>query len=301
VRALTVVNALSATVSPAEEAALRSNPAVSEVVPDSAIKVQTGLTLPTATLTSTAKSAPSSVARPTGTCAADGGVQLNPEAIEAISADSDVPGAKTARSLGFTGQSTTVSVTTQNPGQAGDLSASLAFSSPQAGRSSIPMTLRTEIATHNGSGSFSADIQGGNGRGYVPAQSEFYVVNVPKGQPALDVQLALGSSETDPYYAYLVAPNGENPARASNQTLGGSGTSQTVASSSGAELHTLDPEAGQWTIIVTFTNPVTGDALDSTLHGHVSFAPIAATGVPRGGVLTRGKPVTVSVTVHNGS
>ena len=201
------------------------------------------------------------------------------------------------------GQSTSVAVTAQNPGQAGDLSASLAFSSPQAGRSTIPMTLRTEIPVSHGSGSFTADIQGGNGRGYVPAQSEFYVVNVPKGEPALDVQLALGNAETDPYYAYLVAPDGENPARASNETLEGSGSTATTVASSGTELHTLNPEAGQWTIIVTFTNPVTGDALDTPLYGKVSFAPTAATakGVPQGGVLTRGKPVTVSVTVHNKS
>jgi len=197
------------------------------------------------------------------------------------------------------GQSTTVAVTAQNPGQAGDLSASLAYSSPQAGRSSIPVTLRTEIAVNHGSGSFTADIQGGNGRGYVPAQSDFYVVNVPAGQPALDVKLDLGNAETDPYYAYLIAPDGENPARASNQTVEGSGT----VAASGTELHTLDPEPGQWTILVTFTNPVTGDALDTPLYGQVSFAPIAAkaTGVPDGGVLTPGKATTVSVTVHNTS
>ena len=112
VRPLSVINALSATVSPAEEATLRTNPDVSEIVPDSAIKVQSGLTLPTSTLTAasrasssakTAKTAASSVTLPAGTCAADGGVQLNPQAVEAINADSDVPGAKTARSLGFTG------------------------------------------------------------------------------------------------------------------------------------------------------------------------------------------------------
>ena len=197
------------------------------------------------------------------------------------------------------GQSTTVSVTAQNPSQAGDLSASLAYSSPQAGRSSIPITLRTEIAVDHGSGSFTADIQGGNGRGFVPAQSEFYTVNVPAGQPALDVKLDLGNAETDPYYAYLIAPNGENPARATNQTLEGSGT----VAASGTELHTLDPEPGQWTLLVTFTNPVTGDALDTPLYGQVSFAPIAATaaGVPQGGVLARGKATTVKVTVHNSS
>ncbi len=201
------------------------------------------------------------------------------------------------------GQSTTVSVTAQNPGQAGDLSASLAFSSPQSGRSSIPMTLRTEIAVNHGSGSFTADIQGGNGRGYVPAQSEFFAVNVPKNQPALDVKLNLGNAETDPYYAYLVAPDGQNPARASNQTVEGSGSTQNTVAASGTELHTLNPEPGQWTLLVTFTNPVTGDALDTPLYGQVSFAPIAATakGIPSGGVLAPGKAKTVSVTVHNTS
>jgi len=131
VRPLTVINALSATVSPAEEASLRADPDVSEIVPDSAIKVQTGLTVPASTLTagaraaSSAKAGASSVTLPAGTCAADGGVQLNPQAIEAISADSDVPGAKTARSLGFTGAGVTV----------GDIAAEMDVNTPELIRS----------------------------------------------------------------------------------------------------------------------------------------------------------------------
>ena len=201
------------------------------------------------------------------------------------------------------GQSTTVAVSAPDAGQAGDLSASLAISSPQSGGSSIPMTLRTEIPVHGGSGGFTADIQGGNGRGYVPAQTEFYTFDVPKGEPSLDVATALGDSRTDPYYLYLVAPDGTNPARASNQTLEGSAAGGSVVSSTGAEAHVLNPESGQWTIIVTFTNPVTGDALDTRLTGEVSFAPIHATasGVPHGSTLTRGKASTVTVTVHNTS
>jgi hypothetical protein len=201
------------------------------------------------------------------------------------------------------GQSATVAVSAPDAAEPGDLSASLAFGSPQSGPSSIPMTLRTEIPLHGGSGGFTADIQGGNGRGYVPAQTEFYTFDVPKGEPSLDVATALGDSRTDPYYLYLVAPDGTNPARASNQTLEGSGGTETTAASSGAEAHVLNPEAGRWTIIVTFTNPVSGDALDTPLTGRVSFAPIqaAAAGVPQGSTLTRGKTATVTVTVHNAS
>lgn len=201
------------------------------------------------------------------------------------------------------GQSTTVSVAARDPQQAGDLSASLAFGSPQSGRGSIPMTLRTEIPISHGAGGFSADIQGGNGRGYVPAQSEFYTLDVPGGEPALDLKTVLADDRTDPYYVYLVAPDGSNPARGSNQTLEGSGQDAAVVASPGAEAHVLKPEAGQWTVIVTFTNPVSGDALDTTLTGKVSFAgvPATATGVPRNSTLTRGKAATVTVTVHNTS
>jgi hypothetical protein len=71
----------------------------------------------------------------------------------------------------------------------------------------------------------------------------------------------------------------------------------------GAAAPVPPPAAGQWTIIVTFTNPVSGDALDTQLTGRVSFAPVGATaaGVPQGSTLTRGKSTTVTVTVHNTS
>ncbi|WP_370375720.1 S8 family serine peptidase [Catenulispora sp. GAS73] len=201
------------------------------------------------------------------------------------------------------GQSMNIAVSAKTPARAGDLSASLAISSPQSGRSSIPMTLRSVVATNGGVGVFSSDIQGGNGRGGVPAQSEFFVVNVPAGKPALDVRTVLAGHRTDPYFVYLVSPDGQNPARASNITLEGSGASQHTVASPGAQLSVLTPQAGQWTIIVTFTNPVTGDALDTTFDGEVDFHGVGAVagGVPQGGVIAAGKPVTMSFTVHNSS
>ena len=97
-----VVNAVSATVSPNEEAQLKSNPAVSEVVPDQIIHLAPP-TQPAASSSSAAGSAPLP-----GSCAPPGQVQLNPQAIETIHADSQTPGAKTARSLGLTGSGVTV-------------------------------------------------------------------------------------------------------------------------------------------------------------------------------------------------
>ncbi|MBV9605820.1 MAG: protease inhibitor I9 family protein [Solirubrobacterales bacterium] len=96
----TVLNAVSATVSPAEEAQLKSNPAVSQVVPDQVIR------LAPAQVTGNGGSATGTT--PSGVCAPAGKVQLNPQALETIHADSDVPGAQTARSLGFTGAGVTV-------------------------------------------------------------------------------------------------------------------------------------------------------------------------------------------------
>ncbi|WP_329562238.1 S8 family serine peptidase [Kitasatospora sp. NBC_01266] len=202
------------------------------------------------------------------------------------------------------GASTTVRVTAPLPAQAGDQSASLAIDSPQAGPSSVPMTLRSVIAVHDGVGRFTGTVVGGNGRGEVPAQTLFYDVNVPAGQPALDVRLALGNDATDPFTAYLVAPDGQNPARAGNQVLvGPPGANQTVVATSAARLHVLAPAAGSWTLIVSFSNPVTGNAQSTPLDGTVDFAPVAAstTGVPTGGVLAAGTSHLVGVTVHNDS
>jgi hypothetical protein len=98
----TLINAISATVSPAEEARLRANPAVSEVIPDELISLSqpqgTGAQAGPASATVTGPHA-----NVRGVCSTDGRPQLNPQALELIHADSDVRGAKTARSLGFTG------------------------------------------------------------------------------------------------------------------------------------------------------------------------------------------------------
>ena len=101
VHSFTVLNAVSATVSSGEAAQLQSNPAVSKVIPDQVIRL--------------APAEGSGVAAPAGSnvpaasvCAPPGKAQLNPQALETIHADSDQPGAPTARSLGFDGAGVTV-------------------------------------------------------------------------------------------------------------------------------------------------------------------------------------------------
>jgi len=79
--------------------------------------------------------------------------------------------------------------------------------------------------------------------------------------------------------------------------------SATFTGEPGARLHVLSPQAGRWTIIITFTNPVNGNALQTGLSGTVSFAPIAAAvaGLPNsaGATLAKGTAHTVTVTIRN--
>ncbi len=108
VHSFTVLNAISATVSSAEESKLRADPAVAEVVPDLPIHL--------APLVTPAKAGGgrlrSHIAAPSssGVCAPSGQVQLNPEALQVIHAASDDPAAPTASKLGINGSGVTVGI-----------------------------------------------------------------------------------------------------------------------------------------------------------------------------------------------
>ncbi|HEX4011266.1 MAG TPA: S8 family serine peptidase [Solirubrobacteraceae bacterium] len=102
VQSYNVIDAVAATVSKSEESTLKSNSAVQEVVPDQVIHLAP-ITPAESGGASGGSSAPAS-----SVCAPNGKVQLDPQALETINADSDQPGAKTARSLGIDGSGVTV-------------------------------------------------------------------------------------------------------------------------------------------------------------------------------------------------
>ncbi|HEY1712398.1 MAG TPA: S8 family serine peptidase, partial [Solirubrobacteraceae bacterium] len=102
VHTYTTLNAVSATVSPTQLSSLKSDPAVAEVVPNGLVH----LAPPT---TQGAGSVSASGATPLpGACLPNGKVQLEPEALKTMSVDSQNQNAKTARSLGITGDGVTV-------------------------------------------------------------------------------------------------------------------------------------------------------------------------------------------------
>ncbi|HEY1917737.1 MAG TPA: hypothetical protein VGH27_19375 [Streptosporangiaceae bacterium] len=202
------------------------------------------------------------------------------------------------------GASTKVTLDGTFPASPGDRSVSVAMTAPGWGDSSIPVTLRALVPIVNGTGSFHASLVGGNGRGGVPAQTFFYNFDVPAGQPALDVQAKLGGHNDDPFYGYLVDPQGSAVALSSNQVVVKQTPSGPVTvGEPGTRMHVLSPPAGQWTLILTFTNPVTGNTLATPLNGTISFAPITATtqGLPDSAAttLTAGQTYVAKVSVTN--
>jgi hypothetical protein len=99
VHSFTVLNAISATVSSAEQAKLKANPAVARVVPDLPIRLAP---LFTPTKPGTARRA-HVAGQSSAACPAPGQVQLNPEALEVMHVASDNPSDQTARKLGIDG------------------------------------------------------------------------------------------------------------------------------------------------------------------------------------------------------
>ena len=112
----TLVNAVSATVSPAEADRLAADPDVAGVVPDEPIRIT-----PTSTDSSAPRSSTGTYTSVPGSCSTNPSKpQLGPEAIETIRADAATPSTPSATQLGYTGAGVKVAyiangIDTSNP------------------------------------------------------------------------------------------------------------------------------------------------------------------------------------------
>ena len=187
---------------------------------------------------------------------------------------------------------------TTMPPAPGDSAHDLVVSDNSGDSTVVPVVLRSLVPTGAHGGTFDGTLFGGNGREFV-AQTDTFQFDVPKKAKSLSVSLSFPDNAGTEVIGWLIDPDG---------TLLGSSSSRyvdpntgTTTFTHGLEAFALSPRAGRWKFVVTVTSPVGGTALSTPYHGVVSFDPpnIEATGLPDGGKVQSGQPITATVRVTN--
>ena len=231
-----------------------------------------------------------------GDLGTSGPIQWDAGTYSFASGDQVAPGSLTIPA----GATRTATLDVTSPGQPGDTSESVVVSSGST-QTTVPVTVRTFVPIGQGGGSFQGVLTGGNGRAGTEAQSNTYVFNVPPGQPELQVGVALANDPNSEVLGYLVDPNGQTIGYSSNDTLDSGGN---PIGTDNVNLYALDPQAGQWELVLAWQNPVSGDELNEPFSGTIGFAAphVNAGGLPDGGPhsqLTAGQTYNYNVTIRN--
>ena len=200
------------------------------------------------------------------------------------------------------GGSVAVQVRTRTPAQPGDRSGAIVVQSAHGGSTTsttVPVTLRSLIPA--GSQTFSGTVTGGNGRAPISGQEFFYQLDLPAGRPELNATITV-QDPGNQFGAYLIDPQGEAVAYATNMVPGAAPSSQ-PDNQQGAQLHTLNPAPGRWRLAVVFAPVVSGNSLSSPFQVSVNqqAVPASGGGLPNAASkqLAAGQPQTFQVTVKN--
>jgi hypothetical protein len=200
------------------------------------------------------------------------------------------------------GQTQTLLVTDRLPADAGDTAGSVVLHSSQGGddpylgpeSESIPVTLRAMVDLARG-GPFSGVLTGGNGRPPGVGQVAYFEFHLGRGHRSITANVSLTRDAADAVGSYLVAPDGQALGFGQNSVNGTSGLSLTT--------YTLNPAAGNWTLVVDFASPVVGDVVSQPFHGNITLDGTQATarGLPDSTdtLLRPGVPLTFGVRVTN--
>jgi subtilisin family serine protease len=196
------------------------------------------------------------------------------------------------------GKSANVTLQVSTPSLPGDYDGQIVLSSNHSSQSTtIPVTLRSLIPS--GSQSFTPTLSGGNGRSAITGQTFYYQLPVKANTKELNAAVELLDNPNNPFSAFLVSPQGEAVAYASNEFSNQSGFSGEL----GAQLHALHPQSGLWTLIVAFIPTVSGTQLAEPFTVSTSDSPVVVSSprLPDSTKieLTRGKSVTYWVNVTN--
>ena len=192
------------------------------------------------------------------------------------------------------GQSKTVTVSAKTPSSPGDGGGSIVLSSYPGGRTSIPVTLRSDVEVASG-GNFSGVLTGGNGRPPGQGQVQYYQFTVPAGVHDITADVSLTNDVSDPVAEYLISPDGDTLGYGQNSLNGTNLVSLTA--------NTLNPVPGVWKLIVAFAEPVQGNELSQPFSGDIRFdaVRVSAPGVPDSTATTlpAGNAVIVPVSITN--
>lgn len=193
------------------------------------------------------------------------------------------------------GASRTLTVTTDAP-ESGSSAASIVLGGTNT--STLPVVTTAVTPVTKEGVTLAGTFNKGNGRSFSPAQSDTYLLDVPAGQRALNVDLEQPTANPNNVSVYLISPEGEPLGLETNQkAVFGGGT----VFAPGLTTATVSPAPGRWTLVVVLNNPVSGAALPQPYAATVSFRSLTvrARRLPHGERLAPGRPTTAQVTVTN--
>ena len=204
------------------------------------------------------------------------------------------------------GQTSAVTVSATVPSQPGDTSASIVLDAGPAGRTSVPVVVRSLVDLGTGTGTFTGTVTTSNGRMTDAGQGWFYQFDVPAGRHDIAASVDLADDPNDTVAVFLIDPRGQAVGWGTNQVptaydltdRTGTGTAVTQT-----DVYARDPAPGRWTLAVDVAGATVGDVLSQQFTGHIGLntVDVSAPGLPDAAAtrLPAGQAVTVPVTVRN--
>ena len=170
------------------------------------------------------------------------------------------------------------------PANPGDTAQSIVVNSNNA-NNTIPVTIRTLAPTGT---PFNGVLTGGNGRGN-PAVQSTYAFKVPAGKTDISVGVTVADIN-DGVVAFLENPQGNNVAQSSD------------AVNNTVNVYKDHPQAGTWTLVLDWLQPVSGSAITTPFVAEVDFNQVSTSNdLPNGATIPQGSPTSYTVSYTNNS